>query len=99
MHKLLMVSVALAPVPVKVTLAHAAFAVTVTVYPFSINTLSPATGTEAPDAPPDVPDQVEALFQLPDATEYLSAAKSVNAENEKTIARRYFLQLRQGFII
>ena len=41
----------------------------VTAYPPSIKTASPLTGTEAPDAPPDVADQVLVEFQLPEATE------------------------------
>jgi len=48
---------------------QAAAAVTVTVHPPSIIALSAATGAEAPGAPPEVADQVEVAFQLPDATE------------------------------
>ena len=55
---------------VKVIDVQAALAVTVTLKPFSINTTSPATGTEAPAAPPEVADHVEVEFQLPEATEY-----------------------------
>jgi hypothetical protein len=55
--------------PVKVTFEHAEFTVTVIICPFSINTLSPATGILAPGAPPEVADHVEVKFQLPLATE------------------------------
>jgi hypothetical protein len=52
-------------------LAHAAFeTLIVTLSPPSIITTSPATGTLAPEAPPDEDDQVEVEFQLPVATEY-----------------------------
>ena len=47
----------------------AVLAFTVTVKPPSIVTTSPATGTAAPDAPPDVADQTAVEFQLPVATE------------------------------
>ena len=51
-----------------------AAAVTVTVCPLSIYTTSPATGTDAPDVPPEEADHVEVKFQLPFATEYRVAA-------------------------
>ena len=41
------------------------------VEPSPINTISPDTGTEAPDPPPDDVDQVEVVFQFPFATAYL----------------------------
>ncbi len=41
----------------------------VTVKPPSMKTTSPATGTDAPDAPPDEADHVAVLFQLLLATE------------------------------
>ena len=37
----------------------------------AMNTISPETGTEAPELPPDVVDQVDVAFQLPEATAYL----------------------------
>ena len=47
---------------------HKAVAIsTVTLAPRSINTTSPATGTAAPPAPPEVVDHVAVLFQLPPA--------------------------------
>jgi len=52
-------------------MAQAAFAVIVTVRlvdPCLIYTMSPATGTDAPDAPPSDADQVDVAFQLPFAT-------------------------------
>ena len=52
-----------------IKVAQAAFAVIVTLKPPSIVTTSPATGTEAPAAPPVVADQVAVEFQLPLATE------------------------------
>ncbi len=48
-----------------VKFAQAASAVMVTVNPPSIKTLSPATGADAPDAPPEVVDQVAVEFQFP----------------------------------
>jgi hypothetical protein len=54
---------------VKVIDAHAASAVIVTLCPPSMVTTSPATGTDTPDVPPEVADQVEVAFQLPVATE------------------------------
>lgn len=63
------VRIAAAPIPVKVILVQAAFAVIVTVHPFSRKTLSPATGTLAPEAPPEVADHVAVEFQLPLVTE------------------------------
>jgi hypothetical protein len=53
----------------KVIDAQAAATVTVTVRPPSIVTVSPATGTLAPEAPPEVADHVLVAFQLPVATE------------------------------
>jgi hypothetical protein len=64
-----------------------------------MNTLSPAIGNDAPGAPPDVADQVEFKFQLPVATEYRSAAIAENTANDKTTARKNFLQVRAGLII
>ena len=80
-------------------LAQAASAAVVTVKPPSINTLSPAIGKLAPEAPPDVADHVEMSFQFPVATEYLSAAISENPKNDKTTARNNFLQVRIGLIM
>lgn len=51
------------------SVAHAAAAPTVTVKLFSINTISPAIGAEAPEAPPDEADHVEVEAQVPEATE------------------------------
>jgi hypothetical protein len=48
----------------------------VTVYPPSIVTASPAPGTDAPAAPPDVADHVAVAFQFPLATENLVAAET-----------------------
>jgi|TARA_B100001971_G_scaffold144565_1_gene133724 hypothetical protein len=64
---------------VNATDAHAASAVTVTVNPPSIVTVSPATGTEKPLAPPMESDQVSGEFQLPDATETRAAALAGDA--------------------
>jgi hypothetical protein len=50
-------------------LPQAAFAVTVTVKPSSIITISPATGTDAPESPSEDVAQVFLEFQLPLATE------------------------------
>ena len=47
---------------------------TVTLYPRSIVTASDAAGILAPDAPPDVADQVLVAFQFPVATENRFAA-------------------------
>jgi hypothetical protein len=80
-------------------LAQAASAAVVTVNPPSIKTLSPAIGKLAPGAPPDVAAHVEMLFQLPVATEYLSAAISENPKNDKTTARNNFLQVSVGLIM
>jgi hypothetical protein len=91
--------VAAAPTPVKVMLAHSALTGTVTVKPFSRKTLSPATGNDAPGAPPEVADHVEFAFQFPVATEYRSAAIRAIAENDKTTARKNFLQEGFSFII
>lgn len=52
------------------------FAFSVTVYPLSITTISPVDGTVAPDAPPDVADQVDVEFQFPVATEKRLAAEA-----------------------
>ena len=49
--------------------AHAAAAPTVTVKLFSINTTSPATGAEAPEAPPEDADHVAVDAQVFEATE------------------------------
>jgi hypothetical protein len=59
---------------VKVIEEQAAFAVNVTLKPPSIVTASPATGTLAPAAPPEVADHVVVAFQLPVATEKRGAA-------------------------
>ena len=47
--------------------------------PSPTKTLSPATGTDAPDAPPEVADQVVVTFQFPFAMAYLEAALAVEA--------------------
>jgi hypothetical protein len=62
-----------AVVVVNVILAHSASAVRVTLKPPSMVTTSPATGAEAPEAPPEVEDQVDVDDQFPDATENLDA--------------------------
>jgi hypothetical protein len=54
-----------------VRLAHLAFAVTVTVkcpVPDAVSkiALSEAVGTDAPEAPPEVADHFDVLFQLPE---------------------------------
>lgn len=95
----LTVRIEVAPTEVKVRFVQAALAVTVTVRPFSRKTLSPATGTEAPEAPPEVADHVEVLFQFPDATEYLSAATTFIKRNDKTPASNNFLQVDFRLII
>jgi hypothetical protein len=59
----------LAAAVVNVIVEQAAFTVTVTVRPPSMNTLSPATGNDAPGAPPEVADHVAFTFQFPEATE------------------------------
>ena len=69
----LMLKVVVAPVP-KMIDVHAASALTVTLKPDASVTSSPATGTAAPGAPPEVSDQVAILFQFPVATEYFGAA-------------------------
>ena len=75
----------------KVTEAAPASEVTVMVCPFSMYTTSPATGNEAPDAPPDEADQVEVEFQDPLATEYrdaLNALECIRSSNAvKTVQR------------
>ena len=58
----------------------AVFAFSVTVKPPSIVTVSPAAGTDAPAAPPEVADQVEVALQLPVATEKRFAALAVEAK-------------------
>lgn len=64
---------------VKVMLAQLAFAVIVTLNPPMMLTLSPATGAEAPGAPPALADHVDVAFQFPEATEYLVAAETAGA--------------------
>jgi hypothetical protein len=64
-----------------------------------MKTLSPATGTEAPAAPPEVVDHVDELFQSPDSTEYLSAAITVITRNDKAPVSNNFLQVETGLII
>jgi hypothetical protein len=70
------------------TFVHAEVEFTVTVNPPSINALSPAAGTLAPPAPPEVADQVDAEPQLPVATEYLLAPSAqygkANIKNRAT---------------
>lgn len=95
----LTIRVEVAPTDVKVRFVHSALAVTVTVQPFSRKTLSPATGIEAPAAPPEEADHVEELFQFPDATEYLSAAITVITRNNKTPVSNNFLQAETWLII
>jgi hypothetical protein len=73
---------------VKVTEAHAAAAVTVTVKPPSMVTVSPATGTDAPLAPPEVADQVLVAFQFPLATEKRLAAWTVPAPSNTAASAR-----------
>lgn len=62
-----------------VSVAHAAFVERVTVKPPSIVTTSPAIGTVAPEAPPDVADQVLVEFQLLVDTENRLAALALDA--------------------
>lgn len=64
---------------------EAVFALTVTVKPPSIITSSPATGTAAPDAPPDVADHVPVEFQFPVATEKRFAAGALSAIRKSAI--------------
>lgn len=68
-----------------VNVEHAAAAVNVTVKPGEIVTISPATGNEAPEAPPNVADQVAVLFQLLLATAKRLAALAAPAVNKKII--------------
>ena len=53
---------------------QAASILTVTPNPPTRYTLSPATGTDAPEEPPEDADQVDIEFQFPVATEYRLAA-------------------------
>jgi hypothetical protein len=64
----------------------------VTIFPFSIVTASPATGTLAPGLPPEEVAQVDVEFQLPFAFEYRFAA-SANPDNNinNTIPSPIFL--------
>jgi hypothetical protein len=73
--------------PVNVIDKQAASAVIVIVCPFWINTTSPATGALNPGDPAGRSDHVEEAFQLPDATEYRSAAKTEDAEIKSKAAK------------
>jgi hypothetical protein len=58
----------------------------------SIVTISPATGTLAPEPPPDFVDQEEVEFQLPDATEKRLAPKELlRPENEIIVINKIVL--------
>lgn len=59
----------------------------VTVKPPSIVTATPAPGTEAPGAPPDVADQVAVLFQFPVATEKRCPKESNPSDKNKRKAQ------------
>jgi hypothetical protein len=69
-----------------VTLAEAALAESVTVNPPSMVASSPAIGALAPEAPPEVADQVEVDDQFPLATENREAAKTLLAVNTSMMA-------------
>lgn len=85
-----------------VTSVQAAFAESVTVKPPAIVTTSPATGTDAPDAPPKVADQVAVELQLPVATEKRFAAfdnETVNNKIKTKKKNKLFAFLESNFIL
>jgi hypothetical protein len=87
------------PLTLKVALAdtdrfrHATLLFTLTEYAPSIYTLSPAPGTLAPEAPPEVADQVAVWFQSFEATAYLSAADAFTRDKTNAIESISSLQI------
>ncbi len=79
--------------------AQADATLTVTVNPPSMKTSSPATGTLAPLAPPELADHVVVTLQLPVATEYRGAPVTLRVPSKKSIVRAKILQPGNCLII